>query len=155
MVGTGVVTVQPWSHFEEIAHVQRQRRSPRKMVGGAKLHLETDLIPTREVQRTQTNLLHTRIQGPQRDWNRTLSPVVVRVKTGLPQGQGFWVQQTCLWHMPSWRRSPLTPPLSHHNLHRTGETDSWRAETEPCVHQDPAERSTDPQETDQDLPTSV
>ena len=27
--------------------------------------------------------------------------------------------------------------------HRTGETDSWRAQTKPCVHQDPGERSSD------------
>ena len=25
-------------------------------------------------------------------------------------GQGLWVQQTWVWHKPSWRRSPLTPP---------------------------------------------
>ena len=30
------------------------------------------------------------------------------------------------------------------NLHRTEETDSWRAQTKPCVHQDPGERSGDP-----------
>ena len=60
------------------------------------------------------------------------------------QGQGFWVQQTWVWHKPSWRRSPLTPPQSRQNLHRTGETDSGRAQTEPCVHQDPGERSSDP-----------
>ena len=29
-------------------------------------------------------------------------------------------------------------------LHRTGETDSGRAQTEPCAHQDPGERSSDP-----------
>ena len=29
-------------------------------------------------------------------------------------------------------------------FHRTGETDSWRAQTKPCVHQDPGERSSDP-----------
>ena len=37
----------------------------------------------------------------------------------------------------------------------TGETDSWRAGTKPCAHQDPGERSSDPQETDPDLPRSV
>ena len=37
----------------------------------------------------------------------------------------------------------------------TGETDSWRAGTKPCAHQDPGERSSDPQETDPDLPVSV
>ena len=39
---------------------------------------------------------------------------------------------------------PLTPPQSHQNLHRTGETDPWRAQTKACAHQDPAERSSDP-----------
>ena len=33
------------------------------------------------------------------------------------------------------------PPWSRQNLSRTRETDSWRAETKPCVHQDPEERS--------------
>ena len=30
------------------------------------------------------------------------------------------------------------------NVHRTGETASWRAQTKPCVHQDPGERSSGP-----------
>ena len=30
------------------------------------------------------------------------------------------------------------------NLHGTGETDSWRAQTKPCVHEDPEERNSDP-----------
>ena len=30
------------------------------------------------------------------------------------------MQQTWVWHECSWRRSPLTPPQSHQNLHRTG-----------------------------------
>ena len=72
------------------------------------------------------------------------SPVELRVSSGLPQGQGLWVQHTWVWHKPSWRRSPLTPPQSCQNLHRTGETDSWRAQTETCVHQDPGEKSSDP-----------
>ena len=33
--------------------------------------------------------------------------------------------------------------------------DSLRAQTEPCVHQDPGERGRDPTETDPDLPVSV
>ena len=38
----------------------------------------------------------------------------VRVSSGLLQGQGLWMQQTWVWHKPSWRRSPLTPPeLTH------------------------------------------
>ena len=39
---------------------------------------------------------------------------------GLLQGQGLWLPQTRMWHKPAWRRSPLTPPQSCQNLHRTG-----------------------------------
>ena len=70
------------------------------------------------------------------------SPEEVWVSSGLLQG--LWVQQTWIRHKSSWRRSPLTPPLGHQNLHRTGETDSWRAQTKSCTHQDPGERSSDP-----------
>ena len=37
-----------------------------------------------------------------------VSHVEVQVSSGPLQG--LWVQQTCIWHKPSWRRSPLTPP---------------------------------------------
>ena len=30
------------------------------------------------------------------------------------------------------------------NLHRTGETDALRAQTKPCEHQEPGEKSSDP-----------
>ena len=40
------------------------------------------------------------------------------------------------------------------NFHRTGETDSWRAQTKFYVHQDPRERNKNPQETKPDLPVS-
>ena len=39
-----------------------------------------------------------------------VSPEEVRVSNGLLQGQGLCVQQTWVWHKPSWRRSPLTAP---------------------------------------------
>ena len=38
------------------------------------------------------------------------SPLAVQVISDLPQGQRLWVQQTWVWHKPSWRRLPLTPP---------------------------------------------
>ena len=75
-----------------------------------------------------------------------------RVSSGLPQGQGLWVRQTWVWHKPSWRRSPLTPLPE---LKQDWELDSWKTQTEPHMHQDPGERSSDPQETDPDLPRSV
>ena len=42
------------SHQKNIPHIQGQRRSPSKMVGGAKLHLDSDPIPARDAQRAQT-----------------------------------------------------------------------------------------------------
>ena len=45
------------------------------------------------------------------------------------------------------------PPQNHQNLHRTGETDSWRAQTKPCVHQE--KEAVTPQEIGPDLPVSV
>ena len=71
-----------------------------------------------------------------------VSPVEVWVSSGLPQGHGLWVQQTWVWHKPSWRRSPLTPPQSCQNL-QDWEINSWRAQTKPCTYQDPEERSSD------------
>ena len=37
------------------------------------------------------------------------------ISSGLPQGQRLWVQQTWVWHKPSWRMLPLT----HHRTSRT------------------------------------
>ena len=73
MVGTGVA-----ADFEEIPHVQEQRRRPSKMVGGANSCLESNLIPASE----GSNLVHTRTQRPYRDWDRTVSGVSCGV-TGL------------------------------------------------------------------------
>ena len=66
------------------------------------------------------NLVHTRTPKPHRDWGRPafsvwMSPVEVLVSSGLPQGQGLWVQKPgshSVWHKSSWRRLPLTPPWS-------------------------------------------
>ena len=55
-----------------------------------------------------------------------VSPVEVWVSSGLPQGQGLWVQQTWVWHKRSWRRSQLT----QHRAARTytgWEIDPWKA----------------------------
>ena len=66
-VRTGVASAWHWSGSEEITHIQGQRRSPSKMVGRAKLHLESNPIPTRDTLRAQTNLVHTKTQRPHRD----------------------------------------------------------------------------------------
>ena len=67
MIGTGAVAAWCWRDFEEIPHVQGQRRRPSNMVGGAKSCLESNPIPARDIQRVQTNLVHTRTQGTGRD----------------------------------------------------------------------------------------
>ena len=59
-------------HHKKIPHVQGQRKSPSKMVGGVKSHLESNPIPTRDTWRDQTNLVHTRTQRPHRYWTRTV-----------------------------------------------------------------------------------
>ena len=51
---------------QKIPHIQGQRRSPSKMVGGAKSCLESNPIPARAVQRAQTKPVHTR--RPHGDW---------------------------------------------------------------------------------------
>ena len=66
VLGAGVVAAQRGSDCEVIPHVHGQR-SPNKTVGGMKLSLESNSIPARDAQRTQTNLVHTRTQKPHRD----------------------------------------------------------------------------------------
>ena len=83
MVGAGAVAVQCWRDFEEISHFQEQRRSLSKMIGGAKLHLESNPIPARDAQRAQTNLVHT---GP-RDPTETEPELCLRVSCGRPGQQ--------------------------------------------------------------------
>ena len=60
------------SHQKKITHIQGQRRSPCKMVGGAKSHLESNPIPARDARRAQRNLVCTGTQRTHRDWARAV-----------------------------------------------------------------------------------
>ena len=135
------------SHQKQIPHVQGQRRSPNKMVGGAKSWLRIKCHTCQRHSEGSNKTLCAPWDPTETDPDLPLStwvsPAEVPVSSGL-QRQGLWVQQTWVWHKLAWRRSPLTPPYSHQNLHRIGETGSWRAQTKPFVHQDPGERSSDP-----------
>ena len=96
-------------------HVQRQRRSPSKTIGGAKSCLESNPILARDAQRAQTKLVCTRTWIPHRDLDKPAFECLSvscgdMVQQWAASGQGLWVQQTWVWHKPSWRRSPLTPP---------------------------------------------
>ena len=63
------------SHQKKIPHIQGQRKSPNKMIGGAQSHLKSNLRPARDAQRAQTKpCAH---QDPEnesvtstRDWTR-------------------------------------------------------------------------------------
>ena len=63
---------------KKIPHIQGQRRSPSKTVGGAKSHLESNPIPARDTLRALTNLVCTRTQRPHRHWARTVSEYLLR-----------------------------------------------------------------------------
>ena len=77
------------------------------------------------------------------------------VSSGLPQGQAFWVQQTWLWHKPSWRRSPLIPSLSCQNLHSTWKQTLVGHRQNLVCTRTQEKRAVSPQDTDPDLPRNV
>ena len=110
MVGTGTVAAWCWSDFEEIPHVQGQGEAT---AGGAKSRLESNPTPARDTQ--VSNTVHTRAQRPPRDQDRTASECLLsgtgRQRTAA--GAGLWVKQIWVWHKPSWRSGPLTPPQNH------------------------------------------
>ena len=78
------------------------------MVGGVKLCLESNPIPTRVALKAQKNVVRP---GDPTEIKPDLPLSVSCRGTGQQwpaQGQGLWVQQTWVWHKPFWRRSPLT-----------------------------------------------
>ena len=79
----------------------------------------------------------------------------VPVSSGLPQGQRLWVQQTWVWHKPSWRRSPLTPPQSCQTLHNTRKQTLGGHKQNLVCTRTQEKGAVTPQETDPDLPVSV
>ena len=55
-IDSGAAAVRCLSDYEEIPLIQEKRTSPSYIVGGTKLHLESNPTPTRNAQRAQTNL---------------------------------------------------------------------------------------------------
>ena len=79
-----------------------------------------------------------------------MSPAEIWVSSGLLQRQGLWV-----WHKSSWRRSPLTPPQSSQNLHRTGKQ-TLGGHKQNLVHIRSHEKgAVSPQETGSNLTMSI
>ena len=112
IVGAGAVAAQHWNFFEEISHVKGQRRNTSKTVGGANSCLESNPIPAKEAQVLKQALC---TPGP-RDLTEAETELCLSISCGgmdqqwTAMRQGLWVQQIWVWHKPSWRRSPLTPP---------------------------------------------
>ena len=61
------LTGECWIPPKKMPHLQGQRRSPSKTVGGAKSNSESNPLPTRDAQRAQTNLVCNRTQRHPRD----------------------------------------------------------------------------------------
>ena len=85
------------SHQKKIPHIQGQRRSPSKMVKGAKSRLESNPIPARDARRAQTSPLRvpvwvrTRTQRLHRDWARSVFECLLqryRSAVDFPTGSG-------------------------------------------------------------------
>ena len=76
----------------------------------------------------------------------------VQVSSGLPQGQGLWVQQTWVWHKPSKRRSPI----SHHRTAGTytglGKQTLGGHKENPVGTRTQEKGAVTPKETDIDFP---
>ena len=87
------------SHQKKISHIQGQRRSPSKTVGGVKSRLESNPLPTRDAQRVQTKLVHTRTQEKGAETPQVTDPDLPMsaqeslaeawIDSGLLQGQGL------------------------------------------------------------------
>ena len=95
-------------------------------------------IPSRGAQRIQTNLVHTRTQGPPQRLRQncvwaSLMEVRVSGGTSLLQGQRPWVPQTWVCHKPSWRRLPLPYHRAARIYTGLGNRLSESGTTEPCV----------------------
>ena len=121
-------------------HIQNQTRYPPEMLRELK-HILSSPGP-REPQRLRQNCV----------W---VSPEEVEVSTGLLWGQGLWVQQSWVWHKPSWRRSPLT----HDRVARTytgfrKQSLGGHKQNRMCTRTQEKGAMT-PQEIDPDLPVNI
>ena len=100
------------SHQKKIPHVQGQRRKPSKMIGGVKSRLESNPICSRDAQRAQTNLVHTRTQRPHRDGARTVFECLLqmyRSAVDCCRGRGSGCTRPGYGISPLGGGAPLTP----------------------------------------------
>ena len=115
------------------------------MIGRANSHLESSPIPARDAQRAQTTLY---APGPG-DPTETETELCLSVSCGGMGQQWTAAGAGALGAADSATAEALleevviNPTIEPPELTQDWETDSGRAQTEPCVHQDPEERSSD------------
>ena len=139
-----------------VPHAQGQR-SPSKTAGWANcIQNQTPYLPE-----TLRGLKQTLCALEPRHPTETETEVCLSVFCGgmgqqwTTAGAGALLQQSCIWHKPSWRRSPLTPPQSCQNLHRTGKQ-TLGGHKQNLVHTRTQEKgAVTPQESDSDFSVSV
>ena len=79
----------------------------------------------------------------------------VLVGGGMPQGQKLWVQQSWVWHKPSWRRLPLTHRRATRTYTGPGKKTLGGPKQNLVCTRTQEKGAVSPQETDSDLPVSV
>ena len=132
-----------------IPHVQGQKRCHRRMVGGVKLHLESNPSPTRDARKSLAKFLCTRTQRPYGDLDRTVFEYLL---------QKYWPSVACYkgrgsgWgilgfgisplggehHCPTLEPAKLTQTLGGHKQNLVGTIpkikEQWphKRLTQPC-----------------------
>ena len=106
------------SHQRKTCHIEVQRRSPSKTVGGAKSHLESHPTPARDAQKgSNESLCAPAPETPQRQSQTCLwvfECLLWRHGSAMAccgdRGSACSRPRAhSVWHKPCWRRSPLTP----------------------------------------------
>ena len=112
-------TGECWIPPKKDTHVQGQRKRPSEMVERVKSCLEANSILTGDARKAQTKpCVHQDPETPQRlsqtcPW--VFECLLWRYGSAVAcrRGRGSACSRPrshSLWHKPSWRRSPLTPP---------------------------------------------
>ena len=119
-----------WIPPKKIPHVQRQRRSPKKMLGRAKSRLVSNPIPARDLKDSneilgvpgQETSQETEPHLPLSVWVLSAEAQVSRGHHRDKRSGCNSPRRHCVWHKSSWRRSTLPSPESHQaNDPQTGE----------------------------------
>ena len=100
---------------------------------------------------------HQDPETPQRPRLRTVSGCLLRrcgSAVPSPRGRGSGCSRPG-YGITLLEEVAINPIRESPELTQDWETDPWRAQTEPCAHQDPGEGAVAPQESDPDLPVSV